>query len=156
MKYVVHKNGKVYNFCKTVTYCTGKIVKSNKIYTEIIGTLCSGYRVTYYKSKQLRFHRLVAKGYIPNPDNKQQEVNHKDYDRLNNKVANLEWNTPHENRTHQSLRVQRTGCIYQYRTRTGKLSWCAEVVYKHKHITKKNVDKKVVENWLEQIKSRLI
>ena len=37
-----------------------------------------------------RIHRLVAKTFIPNPDNLP-EVNHKDEDKENNYVQNLEW-----------------------------------------------------------------
>ena len=35
-------------------------------------------------------HRLVAEAYIPNPDNLS-EVNHKDENRSNNTLDNLEW-----------------------------------------------------------------
>lgn len=41
-------------------------------------------------------HRLVAKAYIDNPESKP-EVHHKDADRKNNCVSNLQWVTREEN-----------------------------------------------------------
>lgn len=56
--------------------------------------LCVNY-IKYSRS----VHRLVAQAFIPNPDNKP-EVNHKDGNRLNNCLSNLEWVTKVENMKH--------------------------------------------------------
>ena len=49
--------------------------------------------------KLVEVHRLVAEHFLPNPDNLPQ-VNHKDTDKLNPDISNLEWCTQSDNIKH--------------------------------------------------------
>jgi hypothetical protein len=51
------------------------------------------------KCKSVEIHRLVAKAFIPNPNGFNQ-VNHKDGDKINNRMDNLEWCTGQQNSKH--------------------------------------------------------
>lgn len=87
--YDITKNGKCIN------KATGK-VKNTFI-------SANGYeRVSLWykgKHKNMSIHRMVAMKYLENPNN-YEYINHKDGNKLNNNVNNLEWCTAKENMQH--------------------------------------------------------
>lgn len=65
----------------------------------------------YYRVQHLAVHRLVAKAFLPNSKNLPQ-VNHKDGDKSNNHVDNLEWCTSQYNNKHAfrtGIRISKKG-----------------------------------------------
>jgi len=92
--YLISNFGRVYRREHTSSrYLSGKFLKTCVTH--------QGYlKVSVYQEHYL-VHRLLAIEFIPNPKNKTQ-VNHKDSNRLNNELSNLEWVTPMENITHSA------------------------------------------------------
>lgn len=105
--YQVSNLGRVKSLERTVTIGFG-----NKKHLEekiMSFSTRSGYSIIVLKkngtkaSKQV--HRLVAEAFIPKEDDKN-IVNHKDFDRKNNVVENLEWCTQKENIRHSVDRMK--------------------------------------------------
>jgi hypothetical protein len=71
------------------------------------------------KIKKFLVHRLVAKHFIPNPDNKP-EVNHINLDTKCNETWNLEWVTKKENGEHALINQRKLFKGNQYKTLKNK------------------------------------
>lgn len=93
-----------------IKFLSKKIIDTNgneRIYKEKIkdkfAINSSGYKkISYYNDGEFKnyyLHRLIAMAFIPNPENKP-FVNHKDGNKLNNNIDNLEWCTHSENIIH--------------------------------------------------------
>lgn len=91
--------GRIRTVDRVVTYSDGRkrLVKGRILKQRLRP---NGYMDVHFsvngKSVRLLVHRIVATCFIPNP-NGYSEVNHKDNDRTNNAVSNLEWCTSQYN-----------------------------------------------------------
>lgn len=113
---------------------TGEI-RNDKTGKLLAQTIQQGYcHVTLHiNGKQLRrrVHRLVAEVFIPNVENKPY-VNHKDGNRANNNVTNLEWVTPSENTQH----AVKTGLFHRNNTRAvNQYSLDGKLIFSYPSIT---------------------
>lgn len=97
--YQVSNYGRVRSNGKEVKYSDGRVYVYNKILKPRGDTYL--YVNMYVGGKTLRksVHRLVAKAFLPNPE-ELPEVNHKDENKKNNNVENLEWCTKEYNLTY--------------------------------------------------------
>lgn len=92
----------------------------------------NGYnKITLWKNKksyQFYVHRLVAQTFIPNPNNLE-TVNHKDENKSNNKVSNLEWMTQGDNVNYNNGRKRRVETLLKNKKTYGSNNSKAKAVY---------------------------
>lgn len=87
--YLIYNNGKIFNQ-NTKRWLKGSVSENGYLY----------YRLSKNGQKKMFYgHRLVAEHFIDNPNNLP-VVNHKDGDKLNNNVSNLEWSSYSDNIKH--------------------------------------------------------
>jgi hypothetical protein len=101
--YSVDESGNVYSTVTTTSRRMGILKPHIKNGYPAVNLFKDG------KQKHHYIHRLVAEAFVPNPDNLP-EVNHKDCDKTNNQVSNLEWCDRHWNLQHSyDHGLKRTG-----------------------------------------------
>lgn len=118
-KYTISTDGKVYSLR------TNKILKprlSLDGYERVC--LCNGPI-----KRECRVHRLVAETFIENPNNLPQ-VNHKDFNTVNNYIENLEWCNNYQN-SHYSIENNRNGFGNQIsnRGKDGQFKFCKSYTF---------------------------
>lgn len=151
--YEVSSKGKVRSIARTVIESTTNKKKYIKERLISFGDNGNGYKFCHLwknnKSKRYYVHRLVAETFIPNPNNLPQ-VNHKDLNKDNNTIENLEWINDADNKLHYKgmLIADSNGNIHKGRKllakklgiTEGKLKWAFETVGYYEH----NIDGEIV------------
>ena len=89
----------VSNYGNVMNNTTGQIISQRKATNGYLRFNVRKGGSKYEKPKTLHTHRAVAELFLPKVDGKPY-VNHKDADKTNNNVDNLEWCTPQENSIH--------------------------------------------------------
>ena len=128
--YQVSNLGRVKKLSYTIINSNGKCVHYKEHFV-----ICNIAKMGYYmfdlriynkKRKRVYLHRIIAEAFIHNPNNLPC-INHKDENKLNNNIDNLEW------------------CTYQYNIIYGN-SRKKSVETRHKNGTYENISKETRDN----------
>lgn len=118
-----------------------KIIKQEKDrYGYLIINICKNG-----KRKIIRVHRLVAKAFIDNPNNLE-TVNHKNEDKTDNRIDNLEWLSRADNIRYGTAQERRILNI-NYQSRTKNTNWKAISEKKSKVVYQYSIDGKLIKIW---------
>ena len=131
--YEVSNTGRVrsldrYVRCKSYRLHKGKVLSPGKDKDGYLFVVlsCNG------KHKTIAVHKLVAQAFIPNPDDLP-IINHKDEDKTNNRVDNLEWCTAKYNMNYgtRNIRIKETAI------KNGNWTGLSREGYQHQYYLKK-------------------
>lgn len=137
LEVTTRRKGKEYK----LTYLISNLGKVKRPDREIVGRWGTSYILKekelahfqmnrgYLKTAAGLVHQLVAKAFIPNPDNLR-EINHKDGNKLNNRVDNLEWTNHPYNMLHyaNSELAARRGYIKPVRVWNTEGKWVGDFI----------------------------
>lgn len=127
----------------------------------IVGSISNvGYRCYSLgkdgKMRTFTAHRLVAKAFIENTDERLNQVNHKDMDRLNNRYDNLEWVNNRENNSHSKRAKSKSSKYVGVSFKKNEGKWAAGIKIKNKSYALGLFDdeEKARERYIEELKAR--
>lgn len=108
-----HPNYKVSSFGRVKSLARKHRLKNDNYYMtkeKIIKPAVNknGYQHLSLDCKDYRVHRLVAQAFIKNPNN-YRDVNHKNGNKLDNRVSNLEWVSHSQNEIHKIYVLKKSG-----------------------------------------------
>ncbi|UGO48066.1 HNH endonuclease [Bacillus phage vB_BanS_Skywalker] len=132
---MIDKKGNIRHYKSKVL----KLIVSTKGYMTINISMNS-------KQRKHNIHRLVALAFIPNPEGKD-TVNHKNGDKTDNNVTNLEWSTNQENQIHAwetGLKESIKGeCRYNSKLKEEDVIWIrSNYIPRHPEFNQKAIAKK--------------
>jgi hypothetical protein len=127
-----HKNYSVSNLGNVKNHKTEKIL--------LLYNISQGYKGVSLKGKTYKVHRLVAKAFIPNPENKE-FIDHIDCIRTNNNVNNLRYVTRFENSYNTSISKSNKSGHKGVHWDKEKNKWKAQISHNNKQYNLGRFDK---------------
>ena len=130
-KYIISNLGRVKRLKHVII---DKIDRKRTLTTKMLNPYKTkrGYKHIDLSGNTFEVHRLVALHFLDNPYNKKY-VNHKDGDKLNNNVNNLEWCTQRENICHYHNSKNKNNSIGVSFNKNAK-KWKSRIYFKNKDI----------------------